>query len=422
MKPLNICLVSVRFPLMESSGEVSFLWPIARALVRAGHQITVISWRNKRHLAYVERDGVKAYFLGEHPGTRLNEFPELVKSHFADLHKKSPFDLVHSLDDSGLLIGVQRKQLGVAMVYDVDATNLTKVYSHLGMAQESVGSILRTSIKVGLQYLQTYLGHDRGLLKTADAMIVHSPQQRMVMERYYIYPDSRIFVVPFGIEVEDLSPRVRSDELMKKLGLPVHAQAVVTVTDMQEFGEMQNLLWAFERVAIKKSNAYLIVVGSGPLRHEIEAEMLRLALGSRAVFVGDVHLSQISDYIALADAFVNLSARSSGLDQSLLEAMAQQKLIVGSELSPISTVVEDGVDGFLIRPADTFTLSELLLQTFNGQMPIESMGEKARQKVMQLFDSKNMLAKTLQAYNHACRRNVTVRRPLFSLAKPHGSH
>jgi glycosyltransferase involved in cell wall biosynthesis len=240
----------------------------------------------------------------------------------------------------------------------------------------------------------------------------------MTLERYYVYPDQRIFLVPFGIEVEDLSPRERSEELMKKLGLPTNAQTVVTVTDMTELGEVRNLLWAFERVAVKKPTARLIIVGSGPLKKEIEFEMLHLALGSRVVFAGDVPSAQLADYIALSDVFVNLSARSSGIEQSLLEAMAQRKVIVGSEVSPLAHVVEDGVDGFLIRPADTFTLSELLLQVFNGQIAVDRMGEQARQKVLNLFDAEKMLAQTLLAYRQARQRFVTAHRWFFSLVRP----
>ena len=83
--------------------------------------------------------------------------------------------------------------------------------------------------------------------------------------------------------------------------------------------------------------------------------------------------------------------------------------------------VEDGVDGFLIRPADTFTLAELLLQVFNGQVQVAQMGENARQKVLNLFDSEKMLDQTLLAYAQARLRFVTAHRPLFSLARPQPS-
>ncbi len=414
-EPLHICLVSERFPLLNTSGEVGFLWPIARGLVRLGHKVTVISWRNKNRIPFVEQNGVKAYFLGESAGAARENFPHLVLRKFESLHRQTPFHLVHSLDGSGFEIALKRKPLGVAVVYDVDATHMAQVYSILGMAQETLPSLLRTSFNVALTFLRTYYRHDRRLLKSADAVVVHSPQQRLILERYYGYPDQRIFMVPFGIEVEDLSPRERSGELMKKLGLPPNSQCVVTVSDMTELGEIKNVLSAFERVAIKKPTARLIVVGHGPLRKEIEFEMLRLALNSRVIFSGDILASQMADYIALADVFVNLSARTSGVEQSLLEAMAQRKVIIGSEVSPLANVVEDGLDGFLIRPADTFTLSELLLQVFNGQISTGTIGEQARQKVLNLFDSEKMLAQTLSAYTQARQRFVTAHRGWFSL-------
>lgn len=420
-EPLNICIVSRRFPLLNNAGEIGFLFPIARGLVKQGHSVTVLSWRNKRRIDYVEVGGVKAFFLGEGNATPVENFPEQVLRKFQQLHREKPFHLVHSLDSSGFEVGRRRKQLGVAVVYDVDATHMAQVYSILGMSQETLGSLIKTSWKVAMKFLKSYWRFDRKLLKTADAVFVHSPQQRVILERYYVYPDQRIFTVPLGIEVEDLSPRERSEELMKKLGLPANSQNVVTVTDMAELGEMRNLLWAFERVAIKKPTARLIVVGTGPLKKEIEFEMLHLALGSRVVFTGDVLASQLAEYIALADVFVNLSARSSGIEQSLLEAMAQKKIIIGSEVSPLANVVEDGVDGFLIRPADTFTLSELLLQVFNGQISGHEMGEHARQKVLNLFDADKMLEQTLLAYRQARHRFVTAHRPFFSLPRPLGS-
>lgn len=414
---MNICLISRRFPLLSHSGDVGFLWPIARGLVKQGFTVSVLTWRNRDKQEFVERDGVKAYFLGHQPGATVDQFPELVLQKFQQLHRQNAFHLVHSLDGGGLDVGRRRKEFGVAMVYDVDATHIAQVYSILGMSQETLPSLLKTSFSVAWSFLKTYYRHDRALLKTADALFVHSPQQRLMLERYYMYPDRRIFTVPFGLEVEDLSPRERSEELMKKLNLPLNSQICVTVTDMSELGEMRNLLWAFERVAIKKPTARLIVVGTGPLKKEIEFEMLQLALGSRVIMAGEVPSSQLTDYIALADVFVNLSARSSGIEQSLLEAMAQKKVIVGSEVSPLANVVEDGVDGFLIRPADTFTLSELLLQLFSGGMATGQMGEHARQKVLNLFDAEKMLGQTILAYKEARRRFVTAHRPFFSLAR-----
>lgn len=167
---------------------------------------------------------------------------------------------------------------------------------------------------------------------------------------------------------------------------------------MTELGEVINLLRAFEKVAVKKPASRMIVLGHGPLKKEIEFEMLNLALGNRVIFTGAIPNTALPDYIALADVFVNLSSRTSGFEPSLLEAMAQKKVIVGSEVSPISTIVEDGRDGFLVRPADVNSLSTLLIQIFSDQLPTREIGENARNKTLNLFDMGKMVSQTVEAY------------------------
>ena len=213
-----------------------------------------------------------------------------------------------------------------------------------------------------------------------------------------MYPDFHIYSVPYGVEIGDLTPKEKSMELKKKLGLPEHAHTVVSISDMTEVQELLPILRAFEKVAIKKPNAYLILVGNGPQWKQIEFEVLNLALGNRVIMLGAIKASEILDYVLLGDVFVSLSSRSTGFEPSMIEAMAQKKLIIGSEVSPIANVVEDGIDGFLIRPADIESLSNLLIEIFSGNMPIDDIGERARRKVLDLFDTQKMVETVIDAY------------------------
>ena len=362
--------------------------------------MTVLSGENPQGRAEIEQDGVKIHFLMESRSarTRRDPFPDLVKTKFIELHRRQPFHLLHSVDDSALKISLFKNAYDVKIAYDVAATQMSELFSLLGMGQESLGSILSTGLAVGYRFLSTYYGSDRQLLKSADGVFVASPRERLALERYYLYPDSRIHTVPYGIEIGDLSPRERSDELRRKLGIPETAKVVATVTEMTEVGEIVHLLEAFERVVIKKPSSRLIIVGNGPKFKEIEGRMLNLALGSKVVMTGEIKATDIPDYIALADAFVNLSSRTTGFEPSLLEAMAQKKVIIGSEVSPMATIVEHSRDGFLIRPADSAELTSLLLDLFAGHLPIAEIGEAARKKVLDLFDPEKMVIETLKAY------------------------
>lgn len=396
---LNICLVGHRFQILSRANDSGFLWPIARGLARQGHKVTVLSTRSPLGRPEIERDGVRAFYLHEgNQGYTGMRFQEAAYQKFLELHRQEKFHIVHGLDNSAYRIGTRKKELQVAIAFDVEATQMSQLFSILGMGQETLGSLLSTYAALTYKFLRTYLGRDRRLLKAADGVFVTNPQQRVILERYYLYPDDHVYTVPYGAEIGDLSPREGSAELKKRLNLPEHAQIAVTISDMSEVRELVPLLRAFEKVAIKKPHAYLVLVGTGPHFKQVEFEVLNLALGNRVIMPGAVKTTELLDYILLGDVFVNLSSRSTGFEPSMIEAMAQKKVIIGSEVSPISNVVEDGVDGFLLRPADVDSLAGLLLEIFSGHLSTEEIGERARQKVVDLFDTQKMIRLVLDAY------------------------
>lgn len=408
---LNICLIANKFPVWGRASDHGFLWPVARGLVKKGHQVTVLSWRNTSGDTEVLRDGVKVYFLGELYGRSTLSFAELADRKFSELHAQTPFHLVHSIDASGSIIAQKKKTYGIAIAYDVEATHMSQIFAVLGLSQETIGGLLRTAAAVTYRYLTTFLNKDRRILKFADAVFVASPLQQVTLERYYLFPQLKTHLVPFGIEIGDLSPREQSDELKDKLKIPRDAQIVVSYSDMNEVGEMKNVLHAFEAVAIKKPLARLLIIGTGPKQKEIEFVMLNLALGNRVIFAGPITGQQLPDYIALADVFVNISSRTSGFEPCNLEAMAQKKIVIGSENSPMASVVENGRDGFLIRPADIHHLADLLLRVFNGELTSQSIGEAARTKVLNVFDTQRMVLLTLDAYYGALLHSGLYGRP-----------
>lgn len=397
-KALHICIVAKRFPILGGAIDHGFLWPIARLLTLRGHRVTIISWKTPQGNSEIQLDSIHAYFLGE--GTRKTrlEFASLVQKKILELHKQDPIHIVHSLDEGGVLIARYKKQMRLGYIFDVEATQMPQLFSLLGLSQDDIWSQIRTHIRVIFRFLTSYLTRDRELLNRADGVFVTTPEQKLALERYYLYPDARTYSVPYGIEVSDLSPREKSDELRKKLNIPANSHVVVTMTDMTELAEMQNLLRAFERVVVKKGNCRLIVVGEGPLQKEIEFEMLNLALGGKVVFAGSVGSVKLPDYIALADVYLSLGSKTSGFEPTVLEAMAQKKLVIGSEVSPLSAIISDGIDGFLVRPADQKTITQTLLQVFEGEIPVAQIGENARTKVLNLFDTKKMVDLTLSAY------------------------
>lgn len=409
---LRICLISEKFPILGRTPARGFIAPIARGLVRAGHRVSVIAWSNPFGESEIEQEGIKTYFLAGANPSRTELFSRRIHQKFTQLHAQEPFHIVHSLTQSAYRVGYEKKPMGFAIAYDVSATQMGYLFSLVGMADNTAASQMKTAYKVVYRFLKSYYTKDRLILKNADSVFVHSPQQKLALERYYLYPELKTYNIPYGIEISDLSQRQGSDELRQKLGIAKSAEVVVAVSEMTEKQDVINLLQAFQSVVIKKPSARLIIVGYGPAFSALEYEMLNLALGSHVIMTGSVAPYEISSYIDLADVFVNISGRSSGYDPNLLEAMIQEKIIIGSEVSPIGTFVEDGIDGFLIRPADVHALSNLILGIFLGQISPGPMGKNARAKALDIFDTQKMLQGIMSAYAQMLKRCPWVKKNL----------
>jgi glycosyltransferase involved in cell wall biosynthesis len=393
---LNICVVANKFPLRRDSDELGFLWPVAKGLSQRGHSVTVLSTTNSLNQSEITLDGVKAYYLktGRDSAT---PFSELLVNKFQKLHKENPFHILHCLDSSGFVLSREKKTLHIPIAFDVEATQMSQLFAIIGMGQENIRSLFRTAVALTYKFLVTFFGGDRQLLKSADGIFVMSPQQRLALERYYLYPDARIFTVPYSMEVSSVL-REKPMALVEKWSIPSDSQVVVTISDMTELSELRNILLAFQKAVIKRPSARLIIVGNGPLFKEVEFEVLNLALGSKVILTGAVTNMEIPEYISLAKVFINISARTTGFEFSILEAMMQKKAVIGSEVSPIANIIEDGHDGFLIRPADISSMSSLLLQIFSNRLPVTEIGENAFHKVSNLFDLDKIVEQTILAY------------------------
>ncbi|MBY0316152.1 MAG: glycosyltransferase family 4 protein [Bdellovibrionales bacterium] len=397
---MNIAIIAPQFPVFgRGQNQYGFIWPILKGLVQKGHSIKVFSWSSALGEGVINQDGITTYFLSDLTKNKnILNFSSLAHDEFLKEHAKEPFHVLHSLTRDGLVIARKKKKLKLAVSFDVQATDMRRLFSFIGMSEETALSKIKNGLQISYTFLKSYFKKDRELLNFADGMFVTSPQQRILLERFYLYPELKVHTVPYSVDLQDLSLRQKSEELRKKLNVPMNAKIAITVTDMLEKTEMIHILTAFQKVAIKKSNVRLIVVGHGPHFKAIEYEMLNLALPSKVIFTGALPQYEIPDYIDLADVYINLSSRSAGFESNTFEAMAQQKIVVGSDVSALANVIENGVDGYLIRPADTEALSELVLNIFSGTSSEDAVGIRAREKVLSLFDVTQLIEHTEKAY------------------------
>jgi glycosyltransferase involved in cell wall biosynthesis len=128
-----------------------------------------------------------------------------------------------------------------------------------------------------------------------------------------------------------------------------------------------------------------LVAGDGPERQRLEALVAGLdgveLLGSR----GDV-----PDLIAASDAFALLS-EAEALPMSILEAMAQGRPVVTTDVGGAGEAVLDGETGIVVPPGDTHAAAAALAKLAGDPAAAQAMGERGRKRQRERFDGEAMV-------------------------------
>lgn len=382
---MKVIYLARNFQIQSRHNDADLIWPLLKALVGNQVKVILLAQKSLSGREYIERDGIEIYYLNQaHPAPQRSDFITKVKDFLVRSHQESPVSLVHSLDGSIRYLGQERKMLGFKSILDVEALELSKLFSILSFNQQTTGSLLMVGIKSIFHFITTYFTRDRDILSCSDAILVTSPQQRFFLERYYMYPDSRIFNVPraFDIENDDDNLLGNSDPQVNQ---ELNIKYIVNTTDMTQSQETKQLLKAFERLAVKNSSCHLIIIGTGPAYKEIEFYLYSLALGNRATLLGDLNPISVSEWVKKAYIFVDMSSMYRQFESYVIEAMLRGKVVIASELGPLAHIIESGQDGFLVRPADSTGLQNLFSLLLANRAVTEKLARRASEKALAVF-------------------------------------
>jgi glycosyltransferase involved in cell wall biosynthesis len=154
--------------------------------------------------------------------------------------------------------------------------------------------------------------------------------------------------------------------------LPERPQAIF-VGVLERYKNVDGLAAAWRHVAASAPEAHLRVVGTGALAPVVErlaAEVPGVELTPR--------LSQPDVARALDESTcLVLPSRSEGMGRVVVESFCRGRTVVGSRVGGIPDLVEDGVNGLLVDPADTAGLAAALERVLSDRELAERLGRGA---------------------------------------------
>ena len=124
---------------------------------------------------------------------------------------------------------------------------------------------------------------------------------------------------------------------------------IVFVGRLVFYKNLDVIIQAFKKVVKEIPHAKLIIIGDGPIKNELKQRIFRLRLEKNVILKGRISEYKKIDIISKSTALVNPSDVE-GFGMVILEAFACKKPVLVSNIEPLSDLVDDGTDGFLINP------------------------------------------------------------------------
>jgi L-malate glycosyltransferase len=167
----------------------------------------------------------------------------------------------------------------------------------------------------------------------------------------------KIVVINNGLNLleQPPAPQATHDELCHELGLQPDVRFIGIVARLREEKGHRFFIDAARRVVLSTDNVHFVVVGDGPLRHEIQAQANRFGIGARVHFVGD--RMDASRLYAGFDVSV-LASLHEGFPNAVLEAMAAGVAVVATAVGGVTELIQDGSTGYLVAPANAEALAQ----------------------------------------------------------------
>jgi GalNAc-alpha-(1->4)-GalNAc-alpha-(1->3)-diNAcBac-PP-undecaprenol alpha-1,4-N-acetyl-D-galactosaminyltransferase len=135
----------------------------------------------------------------------------------------------------------------------------------------------------------------------------------------------------------------------------VKAPSLIAIGRLHPQKGFDLLLKAFDRLKTKYPDWEIVILGEGPMRAELEDLRSQLQLTDRVHLPGLV--TNVPEYLRQADIFV-MPSRFEGFPMALCEAMACGLPVLAADcLSGPRDIIEDGVNGVLVRTEDVDALA-----------------------------------------------------------------
>jgi len=209
-------------------------------------------------------------------------------------------------------------------------------------------------------------------------------------------PRDKMLTIYNGVDLQRFDPGKGSIKSRKDVGFKKGDFIVGTTAIFRPEKAYHILFEAIEKVLPEIKILKVIIMGFGPRQKHFMDYCSKGALKDVVRFMGRVN--DVENYLPLLDVFCLVPNKNEGFSNAIIEAMAMGRPIIATDIGGNAEAVVDNETGFIIPPNNSDELAERIMTLYENAGKRRAMGEKARQRAIEVFSLEAMIKRHEDLY------------------------
>ncbi|MFR9776878.1 glycosyltransferase family 4 protein [Micromonospora sp. MS34] len=386
----RILMLSWEYPPVLVGGLGRHVHALSVALAAAGHQVTVVTRHTEGAPLEEYADGVRIVRAAEDPVRFPLATSSLLAWTMAFNHtltrtalratETGGYDVIHAHDwlvaHTAMTL---REHLDIPLVTTIHATEAGR---HQGWLPEEMN--------------RTIHGVEHWLAAESGRVIVCSGYMRDEVTSLFGLPGARVDVVPNGVEPQRW--QVPASAVTAARARFAGDGPLVTFAGRLVYEKgVQHLLAGLPRLRERHPGLRAVVVGDGPYKATLEAEVHRLGLAGTVSMPGFLGGTDLPAVMAASDCFAVPSIYEP-FGMVALEGAAAGAPLAVARTGGLAEIVEPGVTGMTFAPQDPDGLTEAVHALLSDRDRARALARRARVMVHEQYGWSAIASRTAAAY------------------------
>lgn len=386
---MKILMLTWEYPPRIVGGIARVVHDLSHKLVKNGHDVTVVTYKEGDTLEFENDKGVKVYRV-ENYMIRPNNFTDwIMQLNFAltakatqIINEQGKFDCIHAHD---WLVTYSAKTLKDSFHIPIVSTiHATEAGRNSGIHDD----------------VQRYINDTEWLLTfESTEVIVNSNYMKCELQRLFGLPFEKINVIPNGININNFNGITKDYDFRRKYAMD-NEKIILYIGRLVYEKGIQHLISAMPKIINGYNDTKLIIGGKGGMYNELREQARNLGIENKVYFTGYLSSKEVQKMYKCADIAVFPSTYEP-FGIVALESMLAGVPTVVSDIGGLNEIVDHGINGMKSYAGNSNSIADSVLALLYNHQLCDDIVKNAKAKVKQEFNWNKIAQDTFFTYEKA---------------------